>query len=308
MPLMRLRARLGLMLSALLACSGDGVTTPIDPNTLEIAYTVAGVYWQESALWLTTSDGSVRQMLVDLPDGAERAAEWSPDGSTLLFLHINDPRQEWSLWVVRADGSGLRQLPVGVKVSGSPRWTPDGQQIVFVRAVNGQGETDVIRADGTDLHSYPAGRLIGSGASRSPDGTRITFERAYSIWVANADGTNEKQITSGSDDYSPKWSPDGSRILFTTETRASPFPFNIAVVNPDGTGRRDVSPGPFDQNAVWSPDGRRIAYDKRTTTRTSNVCTLAIVDAAGGAPRDVMPDVQSNWCPNAVWRSAPALH
>jgi Tol biopolymer transport system component len=305
---MRSRSLLRWLLVALISCKGDGITAPADPDTLEFAYTVTtGDYWQESAIWLMSGDGSKRRMLVDLPDGADRASAWSPDGSTLLFVHINDPMQQFSLWLVRADGTGLRQLPVGLNAVGGA-WTPDGQEIVFQRRGNGQFgpfETMAIRPDGSGLRTHPAGRGTGQPLSWSPDGTRVAFERAYSIWVANVDATNEKQITSGTVDLAPSWSPDGSRIAFTTESPRSPYPMNIAVVNADGSGRRDVSPGPFDQLSVWSPDGQRIAYNRRTTTATSNVCTLAIVDAAGGTPRDVMPDVQSTWCPNAVWRRAP---
>jgi len=305
-PIARTRVQ-ALLLAALVACSADGVTTPANADTLEIAYTVTpGAFWQESAIWLASSDGAHRGMLIDLPDGAERADGWSPDGTTLLFTHTNDPKQEYSLWLVRADGTGLKQLPVGLTVTGA-QWTPDGSRIIYESLVGGHIETSSVRPDGSDLRPSPLGQLTTGAVSWSPDGTRVTFERGYSIWVANADGTGEKQITSGTEDYTPSWSPEGSRIAFTTSDASGPT-MQIAVINPDGTGRRKVSPGSFDQDPVWSPDGRRIAYNQRTTVGKSSVCTLAIIDAAGGTPTDVMPDVRSNWCPNAVWRRAPALH
>ena len=101
----------------------------------------------------------------------------------------------------------------------------------------------------------------------SPDGSQIIYtrgwvdkindRRASEIWVMEADGSRKRHLTDGS---SPKWSPNGDRILFTDD--GEPEGTQIFVRWMDDEGARtqithlENSPG----NVEWSPDGRQIAF------------------------------------------------
>jgi acylaminoacyl-peptidase len=103
----------------------------------------------------------------------------------------------------------------------------------------------------------------------SPDGTRIVYARQFAdkmtdqrytnLWIVNADGTNHRQLTSGNvGDASPRWSPDGTRLLFSSNRGGSS---QLWVYWLDGGQMQrvtnvDRAPG----GAAWSPDGRSIAY------------------------------------------------
>lgn len=107
---------------------------------------------------------------------------------------------------------------------------------------------------------------------------KIVFQRKAAaasvseIWVMNADGSNQVQLTSNSvDDITPAWSPDGTQIAFAS-TRAEPSgndgnaDMDIYVMNADGTGvtlltndhTNSVPQG--DRFPTWSPDGTQIAW------------------------------------------------
>ena len=97
----------------------------------------------------------------------------SPDGEWIVF-HSSHPRED--LYVVRSDGSGMRQLTRDDHKDRLPRWSPDGSRIAF--------------------YSNRSGR--------------------YEIWLVRPDGEGLEQLThtSGPPTLNPVWSPDGRKIAF----------------------------------------------------------------------------------------------
>lgn len=144
----------------------------------------------------------------------------------------------------------------------------------------------------------------------SPDRRRIAFtvitinprdedDRPSDIWVADADGRNARPVTSDTVREShPSWTPDGTRIVFTANTRRGGD--QIAIINADGTGRRNLTVPPGNAEApVVSPDGRQVAFIGVKDRKTD----LYVMDLAGGAARLVgattqEKELQVRWLPN----------
>jgi Tol biopolymer transport system component len=134
-----------------------------------------------------------------------------------------------------------------------------GSQIAFSSNGAGLQAIFVVNPDGSSLR-----RLSPSGASDrnpvwSPDGSRILFSSGGDLYVMNRDGTARTRVVDAQNVIAYRWSPDASMIAYTQERPVDDDVFeDLWVVRSDGS-----SAIPIASNATyptWAPDGRRIAY------------------------------------------------
>ncbi len=200
----------------------------------------------------------------------------TPELTGKLVFHVCNG---CDIYVINADGSGLRHLTDGME----PAWSPDGKKVAFARWRDPRG-LYIIDEDGSN-ETLIFGWVAAKGPAWSPDGSRIAFTRWYGgrdedtemsfwgfHWTQPADHWWKLGIVRLEDLYfhdlrcyphslSPTWSPDGSVIAYDSD-------FGIHLTNEEGTigdvtddrslfaistDGRDISP-------VWSPDGSRIAF------------------------------------------------
>jgi Tol biopolymer transport system component len=183
---------------------------------------------------------------------------WSPDARRIAFQSDRTQQNDWDIYVVNWDGSGLQHLTSGPETDQDPAWSPDGSTIAFLR----DGSIHVMNANGAGVRRLSfAG--YDSHPSWSPDGSRITFASSRSgvnaIYVVNADGSGAVQLTDqGASDYSPTWSPDGTRIAFARQTGGPDE--GAYIMNADGSGLTQLTLG-INGPASWAPDGTRLVYE-----------------------------------------------
>jgi Tol biopolymer transport system component len=295
----------------------EEVTAPSGDLPLDIlyAYVPDQLDLFPGQLRLASLDGKTTQSLLTLPE-AVLAPRWSPDGARILFRRGLAPAQRLPLWIVQSDGTGLRSLPTELDRVGNADWSPDGQWIVYHRVtIFDKAEIAAMRPDGTGQHAIVTGLDDVFGGPSWSRGGRIAFRRNGAepgIWTVNADGSGLMRLTTGPNDDSPLWSPDGKQLAFRDVVNPSQqvWRYAIAVVNADGTGRRmlttpeeNTSEGLFD----WSPDGDRILYSRWLISQPPMPPHNAVlsVPLAGGAPVEVLPIQPLAKFDGASWRAAP---
>jgi len=143
----------------------------------------------------------------------------------------------------------------------------------------------------------------GSPAA-SPDGRLIAYvssrDGARRIWIEQlADGT-EAAVTSGPDDTAPRFSPDGSSLLFTRTANGASALHRVPVL---GGEPRKLIDNAFD--GEWSPDGKRVAFI-RNRTATQRYSTLCIAPVDGGEVREIAASTEEDfsaprWSPAGTW-------
>jgi len=117
----------------------------------------------------------------------------------------------------------------------------------------------------------------------APDGKTIAFTLLGDIYTMPIGGGTPKRISEGlSWDVQPRFSPDGSRIAFTSDRGGGD---NIWVMNVDGSDKRQVTKEEFRllNQPSWSPDGRFIAAKKHyTTERSAGTGEIWLYHVSGG--------------------------
>lgn len=199
----------------------DGEGGPVflswSPDGSRIAYVGRDLESGQAGLWIVNADGTGDEAVLG---GHWETVSWSPDGERLLLAGIpqtDADTDQFDVYTVRLDGSGLVRLTDDELVERVPAWSPDGTRIVFARV-------------------------------------SVEFENqdyGQDVYVMDADGSDVRQLTDweGFDSFAV-WAPDGAWIAFASDRDATPAQqrgnrgneafggVSVYVMRPDGSGVR----------------------------------------------------------------------
>ncbi len=251
----------------------------------------------EPDIWAMNSDGTNQQQLTVEKDFDEYP-DWSPDGTKIAYASVGGVSGgSKNIWVMNANGTGKKKL--NTYYGFQPAWSPDGTKIAFKCYVGGSNIC-VMNANGSGVKQLTNNTANTHDPDWSPDGTRIAYasikDGDWEIYVNNADGTNQKQLTSniGIEDNYPAWSPDGQYISFMSNrtgndeiwiisVSGSSNVFSITSSSPpidpttmEGTGQTFSIDVNKNANIVWRIDGSTVKTENGAITSSYTNSTTGI--------------------------------
>lgn len=149
------------------------------------------------------------------------------------------------------------------------------------------------------LVACPPGFAAFPGTNGKITFAGTAFPGQPDVFTVNTDGTGLANLTNdGAIEFTPTWSPDGTRVAFTTNRVAN---FEIWVMNADGSGQtRLTNNSAHDGGPAWSPDGTKIAFE----SNRDGDFEIWVMNADGSAPAQLTSnpasDASPSWSPNGA--------
>jgi Tol biopolymer transport system component len=221
-----------------------------------------------SGLYIVDRNGNNRVLVIE---GQHENPAWSPDGKWLVFV------TQGVIQKCKINGDSLTTFQGLENQSSSfedalffPDWTPDGKYILFDRAVNREGESNLYSMKADFADSRPIFGVIvvaGRDPELSPDNDRVVYMRAtiewphWEIFSMDTLGTDQIQLTQNNkDNRGPTWAPDGLHIAWSSNIQ-------IHTMNADGSNQRFLAYG---QYPSWSVNNE-IAFSHADATYKKEV-------------------------------------
>ncbi len=107
------------------------------------------------------ADGSRLTKLTSDGDADNFSGSWSPDGGKIAFSARGSKAAKGEIFVMNADGSGIRQLTMHPAHDSAPVWSPDGKRIAFISDRDGKDHENqiyVMRANGSEQTTFNKNR------------------------------------------------------------------------------------------------------------------------------------------------------
>jgi TolB protein len=208
-------------------------------------------------IYMSDLDGKIVKKLTDTP-GYDAEATLSPDGTKMLFTSTRNG--DLDLYIMDLKTRHTKQITNTLGYDGGAWFSGDGKQIVW-RASRPKTETEI-----KEYKDLLAQGLVAP----------IQME----VYIANADGSDPRQITSlGQANWAPNFMPDGRVIFCSNHEYKRGYPFNMYTMNQDGTDIEKISRDKgFDAFPMYSYDGRKIIFCSNRNNGGTHDTNIFIAD------------------------------
>jgi dipeptidyl aminopeptidase/acylaminoacyl peptidase len=262
----------------------------------------------EERIWMLPAAGG-EAIALTAEDVSSSHPRWSPDGKYLAFLSARNEGKT-QVWLLNRAGGEAQKLTDSPQAVETFEWSPESKRLVLVLRDASPEELEAAKTKEPKEKDNEAAQKEKKPKTEKPwvvdrlqfkqDTIGYLDRRRTHVYVFDVAAKSLTQVTSGDfDDDEPAWSPDGTRIAFTSN-RSLPdadrtYNTDIWIVAADnkdkGAHLTQVTSNPGeDQQAAWSPDGKWIAYSTQLDPSLLEYSTKHIavspVPDAGGKPGD----------------------
>lgn len=240
---------------------------------------------------------------------------WSPDGTKIAFTR-SATNGKGDIWVMNANGSAKARLTNTDASEDLPTWSPHGNRIAFSR----NGDIWIMNSDGSNQRRFTNDPGYETSPAWSPNNTKIAFVRTKyenccapgDIWVKKLHSSSRTRLTRDpqrlASDWSPDWSPDGKKIVFTStrhgdlESHSRIYIINASPES-DANRPKQLTEGTstIDYDPAFSPDGTKIVFERADFG--SGPTKIFIMGSDGSDPASVPTGFSHPISPN--WQPLP---
>jgi len=279
------------------------------------------------------------------------APEWSPDGRQIAFTLGEGETNSSAIFIAEVDGS-VRRLSLSrpgtpdrpadavMRTLLAEPWTPDGRTLLYMAGgdihaadANTGAARTLVDFGATSPGYTPQQYFNGPDPVLSPDGSKLAYIRESELWVLDLKDGGVRQLTSSHGDgwhnLQPRWSPDGTKILYTAQATDEQRRFRhtdfsgliigvkftligygrvrLGVIAADGGETTWLGPPKGERyslrggsRAHWSPDGNAVAINWLSLDHTAREIRIASPET--GEIRTIWREDVDAWIsPLAIW-------
>jgi dipeptidyl aminopeptidase/acylaminoacyl peptidase len=253
---------------------GPGDTPAVSADGDRVAFT----HPKDGSVWWAPADGSAEPKRLFFDKGKDRDLRWSPDGTTLVFVSEREDHSFIALY--RGPERPIQYLAPGTYNDSYPRWSPEGNEIAFVRRPGKGGAPEPALAP----HPEPWAIWVAEVASGEGHAVWSSPETLLGSYPRTAGGANLH------------WGADG-RLVFLTDLDGWPHLYSVPV---SGGEPLLLTPGSFMvEDVTVTPDHSWIVYNANTgaTPGDGERRHLYKVPVDRAAPQALTSGASIEWSP-----------